>query len=55
MGHLSRWQYSLPVNKKIPFIYDHVSTGILGISRDITSLEEAKQQLKAQTLVDDIS
>ena len=33
------------LTKKIPFVYNHVSTGILGISRDITSLEKAKQQL----------
>jgi len=43
------------LTKKIPFIYDEVNTGILGISRDITSLENAKQQLKEQTLVDELT
>ena len=43
------------LTKKIPFVYNHVSTGILGISRDITSLEKAKQQLKAQALIDELT
>jgi len=43
------------LTKKIPFIYDEINTGILGISRDITSLENAKQQLKEQALVDELT
>ncbi len=43
------------LTKKIPFIYDDVNTGILGISRDITCLENAKEQLKEQTLVDELT
>lgn len=43
------------LTKKIPFEYDDSNIGILGISRDITSLEEANQQLKAQTLLDELT
>ncbi len=43
------------LTKKIPFVYDGTNTGILGISRDITSLEKAKQQLQQQTLVDELT
>ncbi|MCJ8293286.1 MAG: diguanylate cyclase [Colwellia sp.] len=43
------------LTKKIPFVYDLTNTGIIGISRDITSLEKAKQQLQAQTLVDELT
>ncbi|WP_019029808.1 sensor domain-containing diguanylate cyclase [Colwellia piezophila] len=43
------------LTKKIPFVYDGSNTGILGISRDITSLEKVTQQLKAQTLHDELT
>ena len=43
------------LTQKIPFRYDSNNIGILGISRDITSLEEANQQLKAQTLLDELT
>lgn len=43
------------LTKKIPFVYDDINTGILGISRDITSLEKANQQLKQQTLLDELT
>ncbi|ALO36247.1 sensory box diguanylate cyclase [Colwellia sp. MT41] len=43
------------LTKKIPFEYATNHIGILGISRDITSLEEAHQQLKAQTLLDELT
>jgi len=43
------------LTKKIPFAYDDANTGILGISRDITSLEEANQQIKEQALLDELT
>ena len=43
------------LTKKIPFVYDATNTGILGISRDVTSLEKANQQLKEQTLLDELT
>jgi diguanylate cyclase (GGDEF)-like protein/PAS domain S-box-containing protein len=43
------------LTKKIPFTYDDKHTGILGISRDITSLEKANQQLKEQSLLDELT
>jgi len=43
------------LTKKIPFVYDEANTGILGISRDVTSLEKANQQLKEQTLLDELT
>lgn len=43
------------LTKKIPFVYDGINTGILGISRDITSLEKAKQKLQEQTLLDELT
>lgn len=43
------------LTKKIPFVYDTTNTGILGISRDVTSLEKANQQLKEQTLLDELT
>ncbi|TWX70860.1 diguanylate cyclase [Colwellia demingiae] len=43
------------LTKKIPFVYDGINTGILGISRDITSLEKANQQLQQQTLLDELT
>ncbi len=43
------------LTKKIPFEYDDGNIGILGISRDITSLEKTNQRLKAQTLLDELT
>jgi diguanylate cyclase (GGDEF)-like protein/PAS domain S-box-containing protein len=43
------------LTKKIPFEYDDINIGVLGISRDITSLKEANQRLKAQTLLDELT
>jgi len=43
------------LTKKIPFVYDGTNTGILGISRDITSLEHANQKLQQQTLLDELT
>lgn len=43
------------LTKKIPFIYDTKHRGILGISRDVTSLEMVNQQLKEQTLLDELT
>jgi len=43
------------LTKKIPFKYDDSNVGILGISRDITTLKEANQRLKAQTLLDELT
>ncbi len=43
------------LTKKIPFVYDDINTGILGISRDVTSLEKANQQLKEQSLLDELT
>lgn len=43
------------LTKKIPFVYDGTNTGILGISRDITSLEKASQKLQEQTLLDELT
>ncbi|OUR84852.1 sensory box diguanylate cyclase [Colwellia psychrerythraea] len=43
------------LTKKIPFVYDGTNIGILGISRDITSLEKANQQLQKQTLLDELT
>lgn len=43
------------LTKKIPFVYDGTNTGILGISRDITSLEQANQKLQQQTLLDELT
>lgn len=43
------------LTKKTPFYYDEENTGILGISRDITSLERAKEKLKEQTLLDELT
>ena len=43
------------LTKKIPFVYDGTNTGILGISRDITSLEKANQKLQEQTLLDELT
>ncbi|KGJ92293.1 GGDEF domain-containing protein [Colwellia psychrerythraea] len=43
------------LTKKIPFEYDGCNIGILGISRDITSLEKANQQLKDQALLDELT
>ncbi len=43
------------LTKKIPFKYDGYNIGILGISRDITSLEKANQQLRTQTLLDELT
>jgi len=43
------------LTKKIPFEYDDKNIGVLGISRDITSLKEANQRLKAQTLLDELT
>lgn len=43
------------LTKKIPFLYDATNTGILGISRDVTTLELANQQLKEQTLLDELT
>jgi diguanylate cyclase (GGDEF)-like protein/PAS domain S-box-containing protein len=43
------------LTKKIPFVYDGTNTGILGISRDITSLEKANQRLQEQTLLDELT
>ena len=43
------------LTKKIPFVYDNINTGILGISRDVTSLEKANQQLKEQSLLDELT
>lgn len=43
------------LTKKIPFVYDGINTGILGISRDITSLEKANQKLQEQTLLDELT
>lgn len=42
--------------KKIPFHYDNGNeAGILGISRDITELHLAQQQIKEQSLIDDLT
>ena len=43
------------LTKKIPFKYDDNNIGVLGISRDITSLKEANLRLKAQTLLDELT
>jgi diguanylate cyclase (GGDEF)-like protein/PAS domain S-box-containing protein len=43
------------LTKKIPFAYDNSNTGILGISRDVTSLERANKQLQEQTLLDELT
>lgn len=43
------------LTKKTPFVYDEFNTGILGISRDVTSLEKANQQLTEQTLLDELT
>ncbi|MEI6894873.1 MAG: diguanylate cyclase [Colwellia sp.] len=43
------------LTKKIPFLYDDINIGIIGISRDVTSLEKTNQQLKAQTLIDELT
>ncbi|KGJ94523.1 GGDEF domain-containing protein [Colwellia psychrerythraea] len=43
------------LTKKIPFVYDGINTGILGISRDITLLEKANQKLQEQTLLDELT
>jgi diguanylate cyclase (GGDEF)-like protein/PAS domain S-box-containing protein len=43
------------LTKKIPFAYDKFNTGILGISRDVTSLEKANKQLQEQTLLDELT
>jgi diguanylate cyclase (GGDEF)-like protein/PAS domain S-box-containing protein len=43
------------LTKKIPFEYDDKNIGVLGISRDITSLKEANLRLKAQTLLDELT
>lgn len=43
------------LTKKIPFVYDGINTGILGISRNITELERSKQQLTQQTLLDELT
>lgn len=43
------------LTKKIPFLYDDIHIGILGISRDITSLEKANQKLEEQTLLDELT
>lgn len=43
------------LTKKIPFLYDGTNIGILGISRDITSLEKANRKLQEQTLLDELT
>jgi len=43
------------LTKKIPFVYDGTNTGILGISRDITSLEKVNELLKEQALLDELT